>query len=215
MVLTEGWDLPAVACGILARPTKKMGLYRQMIGRLLRPAPGKFNAIVLDHSGAVFRHGFVEDPVEWTLDAEKRAASPAHAARLAKGHPRASSNARNAARSAPAAKPCEHCGFLPQRPPRAIVFGEGDLGLVDRKSGAVRSAFDPHERMRWLAMLYFIERERGYRRTWARVNYREKFGTWPPYGSPMPPMEPTPEVLSWVRSRMIAYAKARQKAGAG
>jgi DNA repair protein RadD len=36
MVLTEGWDMPEVSCGILARPTRKMGLYRQMIGRILR-----------------------------------------------------------------------------------------------------------------------------------------------------------------------------------
>ena len=41
MVLSEGWDMPEVGCCILARPTKKMGLYRQMIGRVLRPAPGK------------------------------------------------------------------------------------------------------------------------------------------------------------------------------
>ena len=41
MVLTEGWDMPEVGCCILARPTKKMGLYRQMIGRVLRPRRGK------------------------------------------------------------------------------------------------------------------------------------------------------------------------------
>ena len=81
MVLTEGWDMPEVGCCILARPTRKMGLYRQMIGRVLRPAPGKIDAIVLDHSGAVFRHGFVEDPVEWTLDPDRHAESPAHAKR--------------------------------------------------------------------------------------------------------------------------------------
>jgi DNA repair protein RadD len=79
MVLTEGWDMPEVACCILARPTRKMGLFRQMIGRILRPAPGKVDAIVLDHSGAVFRHGFVEDPVEWTLDPDRHAESPTHA----------------------------------------------------------------------------------------------------------------------------------------
>src|SRR5262249_3567685 len=58
MVLTEGWDLPAVSCCVLARPTRKMGLYRQMIGRVLRPAPGKTDAIIIDHAGAVHRHGF-------------------------------------------------------------------------------------------------------------------------------------------------------------
>ncbi len=67
MVLTEGWDEPAVSCVILARPTKHMGLYRQMVGRVLRPAPGKTNALVLDHAGAIFQHGFVEEPVNWTL----------------------------------------------------------------------------------------------------------------------------------------------------
>jgi DNA repair protein RadD len=78
MVLTEGWDMPAVGCCILARPTKKMGLYRQMIGRVLRPADGKPDAIILDHSGAVYRHGFVEDRVEWTLDPDKKAVAPRH-----------------------------------------------------------------------------------------------------------------------------------------
>jgi superfamily II DNA or RNA helicase len=78
MVLTEGWDMPEVGCCILARPTKKMGLYRQMIGRVLRPAEGKTNAIILDHSGAVFRHGFAEDPVEWTLSPDRHAESPKH-----------------------------------------------------------------------------------------------------------------------------------------
>ena len=54
MVLTEGFDMPDIGCAILARSTKKMGLFRQMIGRVLRPADGKPDAIVLDHSGAVF-----------------------------------------------------------------------------------------------------------------------------------------------------------------
>jgi DNA repair protein RadD len=63
MVLTEGWDMPEVGCCILARPTKQMGLYRQIVGRVLRPAPGKTDAIILDHSGAVFQHGLPEDLV--------------------------------------------------------------------------------------------------------------------------------------------------------
>ena len=82
MVLTEGWDMPEVGCCILGRPTKKMGLYRQMIGRVLRPAHGKVDAVILDHSGAVFRHGLPEDYVSWTLDPERRAEAPSHQTRL-------------------------------------------------------------------------------------------------------------------------------------
>ncbi len=36
-VLTEGWDQPSAKVCILARPTKSLGLYIQMAGRVLRP----------------------------------------------------------------------------------------------------------------------------------------------------------------------------------
>ena len=48
MVLTEGWDEPLAEVCILARPTKSRGLYVQMIGRVLRLAPGKECARILD-----------------------------------------------------------------------------------------------------------------------------------------------------------------------
>jgi hypothetical protein len=38
-----------------------------------------------------------------------------------------------------------------------------------------------------------------------------KFGIWPATRSAQP-MQPSPEVLSWVRSRIIAYAKAEERA---
>jgi DNA repair protein RadD len=82
MVLTEGFDCPDIGCIIVARPTKKMGLYRQMIGRGLRPADGKTDCVILDHSGATFQHGLPEDYIEWTLDPDHRAVAPAHQARL-------------------------------------------------------------------------------------------------------------------------------------
>src|SRR4029077_11973084 len=73
MVLTEGWDQPDVACCVLARPTKSMGLYRQMAGRVIRPASGKDMALILDHAGGTFQQGCVEDEWTWTLDPDDRA----------------------------------------------------------------------------------------------------------------------------------------------
>jgi DNA repair protein RadD len=212
-VLGEGWDLPAVSCIILARPTKRMGLYRQMVGRVLRPATGKLNAIVLDHSGAVFRHGFVEDRVEWQLDPEKRSESPTHAARLHSGYSSRLLECSQCSSMRIAGEACGHCGFLPKRPPQAIVFRDGDLGLVDRRHRTAEGISDPDERLRWHAMLARIASGRGYKPGWAAYKFKEKFGHWPPSRF-VEPIEPSPEVLSWVRSRDIAYAKARQKAGA-
>lgn len=61
-VLTEGWDCPPVSCVVLARPTKSRGLWRQMVGRALRPAPGKVDCLVLDHAGSHYEHGSIVAP---------------------------------------------------------------------------------------------------------------------------------------------------------
>jgi DNA repair protein RadD len=209
MVLTEGWDMPECGCIILARPTKKMGLYRQMIGRVLRPADGKPDAIVLDHSGAVFRHGFVEDHVEWRLDPDKRATSAAHQKRLAGGHKSRFLECKQCGAVRVAGEPCFHCGFLPAPPPRSVEFDDGDLGLVDRSRHANGTVYTAEERALWHAMLLAIGIERGYRPGWAAYKYKEKFGAFPPWGSSPQPIQPSPEVRSWVRSRLIAYAKRR------
>jgi superfamily II DNA or RNA helicase len=51
-VLTEGFDMPQLSCAVLARPTQSHGLYVQMAGRVLRPHPGKRDALLLDVVGA-------------------------------------------------------------------------------------------------------------------------------------------------------------------
>jgi superfamily II DNA or RNA helicase len=207
MVLTEGWDMPEVACCILARPTKKMGLYRQMIGRVLRPAEGKRDAIILDHSGAVFRHGFAEDPVEWTLDPDRRAASPAHVARCEKGCGSRLLECSQCSAIRVAGEPCPHCGFLPRRPPREVYVADGELGLL-RDGRAQAQTYDPAARARWHGQLAYIARERGYKPGWVAHQFKRKFGCYPAWESQPQLIPPTPEVLSWVRSRMIAYAKS-------
>jgi len=59
MVLTEGTNLPMASCVIIARPTTHVGLYVQMVGRVLRTFPGKTDAIVLDVVGVSQRHALV------------------------------------------------------------------------------------------------------------------------------------------------------------
>jgi superfamily II DNA or RNA helicase len=56
MVLTEGFDEPELDCAVIARPTQSGALYQQMIGRVLRPFPGKDDALVLDVVGVTSSH---------------------------------------------------------------------------------------------------------------------------------------------------------------
>jgi superfamily II DNA or RNA helicase len=67
-IISEGFDIPVVTAAILLRPTKSLGMHLQQIGRVLRPAPGKTRAIILDHVGNCLRHGLAEEQREWSLD---------------------------------------------------------------------------------------------------------------------------------------------------
>jgi DNA repair protein RadD len=43
-----------------------------MVGRVLRPAEGKTDASILDHAGAIWRHGTPSDDIVWTLNIDQR-----------------------------------------------------------------------------------------------------------------------------------------------
>lgn len=56
MLLTEGWDCPAVDCVVVLRPTKVRSLYSQMVGRGTRLSPGKTDLLLLDFLWMTDRH---------------------------------------------------------------------------------------------------------------------------------------------------------------
>lgn len=56
MLLTEGWDCPAVDCIVVLRPTKVRSLYSQMVGRGTRLAESKTELLLLDFLWHTERH---------------------------------------------------------------------------------------------------------------------------------------------------------------
>jgi superfamily II DNA or RNA helicase len=72
MLISEGFDAPAVNAVLILRPTQSLALHLQMIGRALRPAPGKERAIVLDHAGNTLTHGLPTQDRNWSLNATRR-----------------------------------------------------------------------------------------------------------------------------------------------
>ena len=58
--LTTGFDYPELDTIILARPTKSLALYYQMVGRAIRPHKGK-EGWVVDLGGSYRRFGNVAD----------------------------------------------------------------------------------------------------------------------------------------------------------
>jgi superfamily II DNA or RNA helicase len=80
-ILTEGFDFPELSCCILARPTKSVALQLQMCGRVMRTAPGKNGAIILDHAGNILEHGPPHIERIWRLEgaSKKRKVEHTHA----------------------------------------------------------------------------------------------------------------------------------------
>ena len=59
--LTVGFDFPSLSTILVARPTRSLRLWIQMVGRGSRIAPGKENAWIIDIAGAYERFGKIED----------------------------------------------------------------------------------------------------------------------------------------------------------
>jgi DNA repair protein RadD len=148
MVLTEGWDCPEVSCLILARPTRSIGLFRQMIGRGLRTAPGKSDCLIFDHAGATFQHGFADDPIEWTLRDDQRAENKAHAARGAR-HTQALTTCPECSAVRYEGKPCPACGWRPQPEAKPVEVLDGDLGEVGRDRSVMANVNTADDRLRF------------------------------------------------------------------
>ena len=66
-IATEGYDCPSCSCAIIGRPTKSIVLWRQMVGRPMRPKPDGLSAMILDLAGND-DCGDPDSEIEWTLE---------------------------------------------------------------------------------------------------------------------------------------------------
>ncbi len=168
MVLTEGWDLPALECAIIARPTASLNLHLQMIGRVMRACEGKDGAIVLDHAGNHHVHGLVTRRLNYSLNGKTR---PADEDTLGLKRCQACGLLFEQSRER-----CPECGYLP--PPQLVggrdrpaIHGDDELVAFDDTSFAYRKQI-------WDALE--MEREAlGYKPGWAVFRFQERFGVRP------------------------------------
>lgn len=65
----EGLDIPGIEAVIIAKPTKSLSRYLQMLGRGLRPAKDKEFAVLIDHTNNWVEHGLPCEERIWTLEA--------------------------------------------------------------------------------------------------------------------------------------------------
>mgnify|MGYP001611769622 FL=1 len=161
-VYTEGWDEPCVKCCILLRPTKSLTLYRQMVGRILRPWE-KTQPVILDHALSIDRHGMPTEDIEWSIDGKPKRQADSAKFRMC---PKCFAYQR-------AAPKCELCGHVYEVKQRELPR-EVDAPLVVRTAG-------PDEKRRFYDEQVEIARRKGFKPGFPSFKVKEKYGDWPPW----------------------------------
>jgi len=209
-VCTYGWDEPSISCAVLARPTKSLARYLQMVGRVLRPFTGKADCLVIDHAGSVDDLGFVDEPIEWTLDADAKVTE--------RGRFEKSKESKITCPDCATVyngRQCPHCGHEPPaRAAKAIAHIDDDLAEIDRAKRRNKREWTHEQKARFFGELRHYAAAKGYADRWVSNRYRERFAEQPNAHKHAQMVPPTAETLSWIRSRQIAWAKSKQRAAA-
>jgi DNA repair protein RadD len=206
-ILTKGFDVPDVKCGISARPFKKsFSSHVQQMGRPMRTAPGKDFAMWICQSGnylrfqskwdELYHHGVdhLEDDgekaVEERTPQEKERAKCPKCGALWSGRGRI-------------------CGMCGHQRPIFNTVAEVKAEVVELEKAGIPLA----EKQRWYAELRAIVAARGKPDGMAAYVYKDKFGIMPPLDWNRQPVasEVSPEVAGFEQHRRIAFAKGKAR----
>lgn len=163
-LITEGFDVPACSCVVIARGCSSVAMYLQIVGRALRPEQGKRDAIVLDLRGAVHEHGMPDADRAYSLEGK---AIRQTGERIAISQCLACGAAYE---SGPRA--CPRCGEALPPPPKPRLSRE--------ELGRIMDAHPVSKRVEAWQRLQATARERGYSPGWAWHRYRVMYGGSPP-----------------------------------
>ena len=167
-VLTTGFDHKDVSCVIVARPTKSVALWMQMVGRCMRSAPGKRSAIVLDHAGNTYGRpdslGYAHVSRAWSLVREKKKSKQAMVPlTMCKGCFAVFPAGINA---------CPECGHVRPAAEMKVVIGEGSLVKITK-------AFTPDQKLTKFHDLCAEAIRFKMSRDYVKRCFHKTFGHWP------------------------------------
>jgi DNA repair protein RadD len=209
MVLTEGFDCPPAEVCVLARPTKSLGMYIQMVGRVLRPHPGKEHATIIDHSGAVYMHGFVEDEVKWSLDPKKPLSIQERKEQRDKEETMIICDGCFTAYSG--SNICPKCGHVAEKKSKYVEVIDAELGWVDKATRTVKKklTYAPEFREEFYSMLLGYCAMRGYSTGWAFHTYKNRFKELPNYSN-AEATKPSKECRNYIKHLQIKAAMSKK-----
>lgn len=211
------WD---VRCIIHARPTKSEMLLVQIDGRGLRTAEGKDYCLFLDHAG---NHYGRPDSLGLPTDIDHDALDDGRGkgdADEGEEKPKKKIALPYECKSCqclvpPKSLECPACGTVARR---AVHIKQEAGELVEMGSERAKRQKDPpiHQQLQnegkdaIMGQLRYVASERDRSEGWAAQKFREIFEVWPNHYKNSLLRAPSAMLLGWLRSRDIAYARAKQ-----
>jgi DNA repair protein RadD len=189
-------------------PGQRNHRFVQTIGRGLRPSPGKDHLIVLDHAGNHRRLGLVTDIGCRELDNGDAGRSYDRDGRVAVPTIKLCPECNCVL--PPRARECPACGFVIAAVTH-VTERDGELEELGQLPSP-RAADESIDEKRFIAMLKGYASERGYDKPdgFAWHKFKERFGREPlVYIKYVEQIPPDLKTRNWIKSRLIAYAKAR------
>ncbi len=170
-IISEGFDLPLVTTAILLRPTQSLSLHLQQVGRVLRPAPGKERAYILDHVGNVLRHGLAEEIREWSLEGAKKRKKKDATDNVAAHRQCPACFCIHT--PAPLCPQCQHVYAVKERVPEQVAGDLHELQVDMEALRAIRDKRMEQGRAQSLDQLIALGNARGYKNpvAWAKHLY--------------------------------------------
>jgi len=207
MLLAIGFDVPDASCAIMARPTLSEGLHMQQAGRVLRPAEGKTDCLILDHSGNTVRFGLPIhfEPPELNSDDRPNTKQKRKQIKMV-----ACTECGFAME--PGQQTCPNCGI--DRPERKsnvtnirgelVEYGSDDSGEANYSPEELREIYK--------GFLWYADRSRSGKRGAAYYNTLEMTGFRAPLSwKTMDAIKPRPDVRNWYTYKLIKWRKQQEK----
>jgi superfamily II DNA or RNA helicase len=165
-VLCEGWDCPPCDCAIFARGFTVEGAMIQAAGRVMRPHPGKRDALIVDLQGCCHQLGLPDEDREYSL--EGKAIKSSESLEAIRQCPQCG-RVQRAALYVDAQ--CPSCGFMLPRKMDPRVKRE----MLEQ----INSSHPDTRRTEKLRDIIRTAQAKGHRLGWALIQYKVRYGHWP------------------------------------
>lgn len=176
---TEGVDVPCLGCVQLMTKCGSLVKYIQATQRAGRAYSGKDFAVVIDHTGAVFDHGFPDEDIEWELSdgAPKKASEGGDGGEGGGGGDREPSICTKCGLAYAGGLSCPACGntlAFNRKMYQPDLFAH--LVEIDRETTAAVKAEAPQRTWERLRRSFA---HAGKKVKQLRATFRGQFGMWP------------------------------------